>query len=498
MQDVRKVVAAGDTCWRTGEADRVSVIIDADAYFRHAKAALLQARHRVMVIGWEVDSRIRLDPTCPDSDVPDVLGDLLPWLTRTRPDLEIYVLRWSVGVLTGLGRGLLPPTLQDLLSGDRLHYRVDAAHPFSSAHHQKIVVIDDRFAFCGGIDMTVDRWDTSDHRTSNPERVNPGGEAYGPWHDATLALDGEAARIVADVARDRWETATGEQLTALEPDPDTVWPSRLEVDFRGCVVGVSRTLPEYGGRSEVIEIRRLYLAAIAAARNLLYIESQYLASRDIAEAVAARLAEPDGPEIVVVLPRHADGNVERRSMDGARHRLLRLIWHADVHERFHAYYPVTAESENIYVHAKILIVDDRLLRIGSSNLNNRSLGFDSECDVVLDVVDNPDHATEIADRIGQIRTRLVAEHVGATADALEAAVNRAGSFAGAIEALSDSGRGLRLFDREVVAGEDSVLAEDEFVDPEGVTTNGINRLHRLLLRRVGEVGLAIRRRLPGR
>lgn len=498
MQNMSGIVVAGDTCRAKGEADRLSVIIDAEAYFRHAKAALLQAQQRVMLIGWEVDSRIRLDPAVASAEEPDVLGDLLPWLTRTRPDLEIYVLRWSTGVWTGLSRGLLPPVLQDRLAGPRLHYRIDAAHPFSSAHHQKIVTIDDQFAFCGGIDMTVDRWDTSDHLSSNPERVNPGGEPYGPWHDATLAVHGDAARLVAEVARDRWETATGDRLPPIESDGESVWPRDLTVDFRDCVVGVARTLPEYDGRSEIREIHRLYLAAIAAARSCLYIESQYLASRDIAEALAARLAESEGPEIVVVVPRHADGRVERRSMDGARHRLLRLLWHTDVHDRFHAYYPVTADEEDIYVHAKVLIVDDRLLRIGSSNLNNRSLGFDSECDVALDAADNPDQVEQITGTISRIRTRLLAEHLGATDDDLDAAVAASGSFAGAIEALSDDGRGLRLFDREVVEGEDSVLAEDDLIDPERVSTTGLTRLQRSLLRRVGAVGGAVRRRWPGR
>ena len=497
MEQMDGIVVAGDTCWRTGEADRLSVIIDAEAYFRHAKAVLLQARHRVMLIGWEVDSRIRLDPTS-DDDVPDVLGDLLPWLTRTRPDLEIYVLRWNVGVWTGLSRGLLPPALQDLLTGDRLHYRVDSAHPFSSAHHQKIMVIDDHFAFCGGIDMTVDRWDTPDHVSSNPDRVNPDGQPYGPWHDATLALDGDAARIVGAVARDRWETATGDRLSPIDTDPSPVWPPTLDVHFRDCVVGVARTLPGYGGRDEVLEIRRLYLAAIAAARHRIYIESQYLASRDIAEAMAARLAEEDGPEIVVVLPRHADGTVERRSMDGARHRLLRLLWQADVHNRFHAYYPVTAEAEDIYVHAKVMVVDDRLLRIGSSNLNNRSLGFDSECDVALDVADNPEQADRMAATIGRIRNRLIAEHLGADVEDLHAAVTATGSLAAAIASLTREGRCLRPFDREVVAGEDSVLAEDELLDPESVSSTGLTGLQRLLLRRVGTAGIFLRRRLVGR
>lgn len=158
----------------------------------------------------------------------------------------------------------------------------------------------------------------------------------------------------------------------------------------GVDVAVARTLPELGERAEVREIEALYLAAIAGAEHTLYIESQYLASRTLAEAIAARLREDDGPEIVLVIPRNADGWLEQKAMDGARHDLLHLLWSADIHDRFGAFYPVTSSGAPIYVHAKVLVMDDRLLRIGSSNLNNRSMGFDTECDIAVESDDDAD------------------------------------------------------------------------------------------------------------
>ncbi|MCF8587526.1 phospholipase D-like domain-containing protein [Gordonia liuliyuniae] len=477
------ILVPGDTCKQTAKADRLSVIVDAADYFAHAKSALMQAQRRAILVGWDFDTRIELAPDNSVPDVPDELGELLGWLTKNRPELEIFVLRWSLGAVTGIARGMLPPFVQDLMSGRRIHYRVDAAHPIAAAHHQKIAVIDDKIAFCGGIDMTVERWDTSDHTTSNEYRVTPTGDRYGPWHDVTLALDGEAAQAIADVAYDRWEAATGNRLAPITPDPAPIWPDELEPIFTGVTVGVSRTLPAYNGYSGVDEIRRLYLAAIAAARDTLYIESQYLASREIADALIRRLAEPTGPEIVVVIPRHADGDIERRSMDGARHRLLRLIWDADIHDRFRIFYPVTAEDEPIYVHAKVLIADDRILRVGSSNLNNRSLGFDSECDVTIDAADNDDQSAAVRSTISGVRTRLIAEHLGVDATEVDATVAEQQSLIEAIDRHRGRGRTLKPFTRENTADEDSPLADVDFVDPEDVDSVRFDRVYRAVLRR---------------
>ena len=93
--------------------------------------------------------------------------------------------------------------------------KLDGAHPPGASHHQKIVVIDDSLAFCGGIDMTGDRWDTREHRDDEPRRITPGGAPYAPWHDATTAIEGPAAAALGELARDRWRRAGGAALAPV-------------------------------------------------------------------------------------------------------------------------------------------------------------------------------------------------------------------------------------------------------------------------------------------
>jgi len=153
------------------------------------------------------------------------------------------------------------------------------------------------------------------------------------------------------------------------------WPRELEPALRNVDVGIAGTWPELDRRREVREVEALNLAAIAAARQTIYVENQYLAARRLVDALAARLSEDDGPEIVIVLPRRGNNRLERETMDGARHRLIQLLWAADDHRRLGVYWPVTDGGAPIYVHSKLLVVDDRLLRVGSSNLNNGRWGL---------------------------------------------------------------------------------------------------------------------------
>ena len=452
------ILTPGETCWRLERAERLAYIVDAADYFRAAKAAMLQARSRIMLIGWDFDTRIELEPNEATLEGPNRLGDFLSWLIDRQPGLDIYLLKWDIGVFTGIGRGMPPIFLLNWITDKRLHLRADSAHPVGSAHHQKIVVIDDAFAFCGGIDMTVERWDSREHREVDERRTDPGGAQHGPWHDATVAVDGAVAGALGEFARDRWFTASGEELAPIDAGDAHVWPDFLEPTLRGVDVGIARTRPEFAAHEEVREIEALYLAAILSARDTLYIESQYLAARTLADAIAQRLQDPECPEIVLVLPRHAEGWLEQKAMDGARHRLLHLLWEADKHGRFRAYYPVTAAGSPIYVHAKVLVMDDRLFRIGSSNLNNRSMGFDTECDLAVEGVPG----------VTAIRDDLLCEHLGVTESELAEAIHAAeSSVIGAIEVLREQpGRTLVPFEPDDVEGEDNVLAENELMDPE--------------------------------
>jgi phospholipase D1/2 len=468
MDDATPILREGETCWRIERADRFAVIVDAADYFTALRDAMRRARHSIIMIGWEFDTRISLDPLAPKDGVPHRLGRFLSWLVRHRPELKIHLLQWDTGLLQTLVRGSTPLRLADWFVNPQIRLKLDHAHPMGGAHHQKIVVIDDALAFCGGIDATADRWDTRDHPDESPFRVRPTTKrAYGPWHDATSAVDGAAARALGDLARSRWHLATGEHLPA-PPRVPPLWPDGLAPLVGGVDVAIARTAPEYGGETGVHEIEALYLAVIASARRTLYIESQYFASRKIAEAIAARLSEPAGPEIVVVNPQAADGWLEEEAMGTARARLLDLVGEADAHDRFRLYTPVAAGGTPIYVHAKVLIMDDRLLRVGSSNLNNRSLGFDTECDLAIEALSGAAGEAELRRRIAALRTDLLSEHLGISSAAFDRALgDRGGSLIAAVEALRGKGRTLVPFEPpEFSEAADAVFRENALLDPE--------------------------------
>jgi phosphatidylserine/phosphatidylglycerophosphate/cardiolipin synthase-like enzyme len=464
MRDDRLLIP-GETCWRVERADRFSHVIDAADYFKHVKSAMLRARHRIMLIAWDLDARMTFERGGKVLPGPNQLGPFLYWILWKRPELEVYLLRSNLRLLPafdGLWYGLTPVTVVNQITNRRMHFAVDGAHPVGSVHHQKITVIDDAVAFCGGMDLTLERWDTRAHEDDDRRR-RAFGRSYGPRHDVMAVVDGGAADALAEQAMQRWTTATGRPLEPVAAKHST-WPSRLKPDLRDVDVGIARTLPELDGRAEVREVEALNLAAIAAARHTIYLENQYLAASRLVDALAARLRESDGPEIVIVIPRRGNNRLERETMDGARHRLIQVLWAADEHHRLGVYWPVTDGGTPIYVHSKVLVVDDRLVRIGSSNVNNRSMGFDSECDVAIDAGSK----TPIRRQITCVRNDLVSEHLGVSVDELDAEVRRSGSLLAAIEALRGEGKTLRRFTEDAVSDEASPLAENDLMDPDHV------------------------------
>ncbi|MDW5609441.1 phospholipase D-like domain-containing protein [Mycolicibacterium sp. D5.8-2] len=474
------LLVPGDTCWRIEQADHFAGIVDGADYFRHVKAAMMRARHRVMLIGWDFDTRMTFERGDKTLAGPNQLRAFLWWLLRLRPDLEIYLLKSNLGLIPAfqtIWDGVTPVKLLNWLSSDRLWFAVDGAHPTGAVHHQKIVVVDDVLAFCGGIDLTVDRWDTSEHLQHNTIRRTM-GRAYGPRHEVAVAVDGAAARALGDQARNRWRAATKQLLGPIE-DADRIWPPGLEPSLRRVGVGIARTLPAQAPGGEVREVEALNRAAIAAGRRTIYLENQYLASRPLVSALASRLQEPDGPEIVIVLPRRSESRLERESMDTARHDLLEILWAADDHHRLGVYWPVADGGAPVYVHSKVLVSDDRLLRIGSSNLNNRSMGFDSECDVAIEA--DPDDRDHDAVRrvITATRDGLVGEHLGVPAAEVASAVREHGSFLNALRALRGPGRTLVEFTADTVRDEAGRLAENDLMDPDRVPRSITRTVQRL-------------------
>jgi phosphatidylserine/phosphatidylglycerophosphate/cardiolipin synthase-like enzyme len=456
-------VDSADNHWRIERATRAAVIIDAGDYFNAAREAMLEARERIMLVGWDFDARIKLGDAR-DDDGPKTVGEFIYWLVERTPTLHVYLLRWDLGALKTLTRGSTFFTVLKWMRHPRIFTKLDGAHPPAASHHQKIVVIDDGFAFCGGIDMTGARWDMRAHHDNDPNRVLPNGRPYEPWHDATTALQGPIAGALGDLCRTRWHRADGRPINPVA-HAKPLWPKSVPVQFEDIAVAIARSEPDMPDWQGVREIEALYVDQIAGAKKWIYAESQYFASRHIAEAIARRLDEADGPEIIIINPLTAQGWLEPIAMDTARARLFEALRRRDKYGRFKIYHPHTVGGEPIYVHAKILIVDDSILRIGSSNLNNRSMRLDTECDVVIDARfgENEDRV----DAIKQIRTSLMAEHLGESEAAVDQTIASTCSLVQAIETLRGRTDKLRPYALPEVNDVAAWLAENEILDPEG-------------------------------
>lgn len=464
-----RILEPGRNCWCLPKAQRVAVLIDTEAYFAAFASAVSQARQAVYILGWDFDRRVALvrDGAMPDG-LPAEVGAFLDHLVRRRDDLRVYLLCWDFNLIYTLERDLLPSWHLGVKTHRRFHFCLDSNHPVGGSHHQKVVVVDDKVAFCGGIDLSRWRWDTPEHRADDERRIDPDGKRYPPYHDVQLLVDGPAARRLGDLARARWHRATGERLSPCATnahDGHDPWPKGVDPDFDDLQVGVARTEPAFENQNAVREVEALYEDSIAAARRWIYVENQYLSSHRVREVLAARLREEDGPDVVLVLPRQTGAWLERHTMDVLRARLLHELQEADRHGRLRVYYPVVPgldDSECLSVHAKVMIIDDRLLRVGSSNTSNRSMGLDTECDLAIEADGNA-HSSE---GIAAVHHRLLAEHLDRPPDAVEAALREHGSLIRAVESLrTDTGRTLQPLTLAVDPRLDKLVPDSTVVDP---------------------------------
>lgn len=454
-----EVLNPGRNCFRIARAKQAAVLIDAANYYARLEEALKRAQQSILIVGWDFDDRTKL---CPDRRDCAPLGVFLHSLAESRPNLEIRILVWS-GAIVHASRNPMPLLLgAPWQNHPRITLQLDHHHPLYASHHQKLVAIDNAIAFAGGIDLTVERWDTCDHKEINRFRIAPEGDSYRPVHDVQMVVDGDAAGVIGDVARERWRIATGENLEVARGQPD-LWPRNLKPDFANTPVGIARTVPAWGRTVAVGEIAALTEDMLAAARHSIYIESQYFTCSNVRRFLKRSLAATDGPEVVVLVNRSSRGTLERFVMGANRDRVMRHIRQADRHNRLRFYYPVVEGNERpceVLVHAKVAIIDDTILRIGSSNLNNRSMGLDTECDLVIEA-SIADHRRAIA----EVRDRLLAEHLGVSAETISRAVAKNRSLIRGIDELNRNVRGLRPFPETNIDGPVDPIPGTSMLDP---------------------------------
>ena len=427
------ICVEGRNCWRIAPANRAAFLIDGDAYFSALASAFKRARHSILINAWQLDSRFRLCPT--DTDCP-TFGDFLHELVHRNRRLHIYVLLWDFAMIYATDREIVPLYAHPWRTHRRIHFLLDSGHPVGASHHQKIVVVDDAVAFVGGLDIADRRWDTPDHGANDPRRVDAYNRPYSPSHDVQLMIDGAAARALGDLIRDRWRRAGGRRFHTPSNHNGDPWPPEMRPDLIDVPVAIARTEPQYDNHPEVREVERLYLDSIRAAEHLIYLENQYLSSAAIGDALAARLEEENGPEIVLVLPQETSEWLEQVTMAVLRTRLLRRLRAVDRFKRLHVYYPaIPGGNVQLRVHAKLAIIDDKLVRIGSSNLNNRSMGLDTECDLAIEL-----HESSKKQIIANFRHRLLAEHMGVSPDEVAARYVAQRSLSRVIETLRSDRR----------------------------------------------------------
>ncbi|UEM19800.1 phospholipase D-like domain-containing protein [Skermanella mucosa] len=412
----------------------MALLLDNATYFTAVKAVLEQARRSILLIGWMFDPRTCLNPGDENPQSSVEIGSLLNTLARERPELDIRLLIWDAALPITASRHGFPQRGKGWLD-DRIRFRLDGSHPVGACHHQKILVVDDMVAFCSGGDFSTERWDTSAHLDQDPRRRLPSGAIHEPRHGLTMMVEGAVAKALGDFGRERWRRATGEDPERPGQSPGTSpWPEYVAPLLTDVPVGIARTGPAWKHYPAVRENEALFLEAIAAAGNTLYIENQYFASSKIGAAIKARLAEPDGPEIVVVCSPRSPSLFDHVVMDAARDALVADLGAADPYGRFRAYAPQAPEGRGIILHSKVMIVDDRFLRVGSSNLNNRSMGLDTECDLAIEAGEAEQEAKTRA-AIRSVRNCLVAHFLGCSEERFEEALADHGSLIAAIERL---------------------------------------------------------------
>jgi phosphatidylserine/phosphatidylglycerophosphate/cardiolipin synthase-like enzyme len=363
--------------------NRLDMLVDGEAMFETLLEELRAARSHVHLTGWFISPEFVLR----HGDPPVVLRNLLAELAE-RVDVRILLWAGSPAPVFTPSRRDAARVADELRSAcDGVHVVLDSHERPMHCHHEKTVVIDDRVAFVGGIDLTAlagDRLDTPMH---------PARAALG-WHDVATRIEGPAVADVANHFRGRWTAVTGEPL----PEPAAPSPAG-DVELQ-----VVRTMPErmYAGEDRgCFGILESYVRALQAAERFVYIESQYLWSPEIAAVLVEKLEHPPDRRfrVVAVLPARPKGGG-----DDTRGVLGELMAADDGAGRLLAT-TLAARAGNahdaIYVHAKVCIVDDAWLTIGSANLNDHSLFNDTEMNVVT-------HDPRAARRA---RLRLWAEHL---------------------------------------------------------------------------------------
>jgi phosphatidylserine/phosphatidylglycerophosphate/cardiolipin synthase-like enzyme len=395
-------------------------IFEAGPYYQRLSEVLEEAQHFALFAGWQIDSRLPFAKTraieSPEA-ATETLKEKILRLVESKPELQFYFLIWDHAYFYVLERENWQGRVWDDLH-PRIHFLFDNRHTFGASHHEKVCIVDGTTAFCGGIDLCDERWDSPEHLYTDSRRsLDKTCDRYGPYHDIAVQVTGPVCADIHLHLRERWQ-----ELSRIPfPPPVQTQPLQLigATPPSQHLVYVSRTLthldcgPRTSQNLMVREIEFLFRDLIASAEKRILLEGQYYWSEEINDMLIAKILEVGSEgrgkdfEIIIIL-------TDIR-------KLKSLTWHMSIFELKLLEKLQTAASlagvkltvgnpaahapgkpaKSIYIHSKVLVIDDRFLSIGSANFATRALRLDTEINLTYEARTEGErrHIREFSERV---------------------------------------------------------------------------------------------------
>jgi len=372
-------------------------IWEAGLYFQRISELLEDAKEYAVFVGWQIDSRLPMLRISQRTGIPDPslgnesLKNKILRICEEKKNFHFYILMWDHAYFYSFERELLQGRVWDDIH-DRVHFVFDNRHPFGTAHHEKIVIIDGKIALCGGVDLCAERWDTPLHLYTDPRRsLNWKTEHHGPFHDLSVQVTGPVCSSILAHIGQRWSHISNIPF----PKCDEKYFSKIR---GGHQVYISRTIAniDAGQRGSPItrEIEFLLRDLIRNVKRRLILEGQYYWSHLLNDSLISKMKQMKGKnfQVYLFLTDLTKMKSLTRYMSFFQLSLLQKLQEAakEYDTKLFIGYPYSYpqdlyphDPKPIYVHSKIVIVDNTFLSIGSANFASRAFRSDTELNLTL-------------------------------------------------------------------------------------------------------------------
>lgn len=364
-------------------------IWEAGPFYDRISDCLETAKEDAIFVGWQIDSRLPMKrPGITDGSLGrETLKQKLIRLCDSQPQLQIYLLMWDHAYLYALERETWQARIWENIH-PRIHFVFDNRHLFGGSHHEKLCIIDGRIAFCGGIDLCDERWDSPQHLFYDPRRsLDWKSEKHGPYHDLAVQVTGPICEKLQNHIAKRWRALCEIPF----PSSPRHRVSTLQGTYSGHRVYLSRTsipiAPSSDDTSLIREVEFLFRDLILSAERRIILEGQYYWSPQINDFLIGQVLKMKNREfeIFLILTDLEKTNTPTSRMAPYQYQLLQKLKKIArlSGTRLICGTPYVL-SRPIYIHSKVLIIDDRYLSIGSANLATRALRLDTELNLTLE------------------------------------------------------------------------------------------------------------------